>query len=146
MKLLMKEAFAIILLSLVGNGLAQDDGFQYFERPSEIWNAKVAPVGSGNAVQISPDAAIVYVTSANGTLTGLDATDGSVKFSYNPPSVDGAMIGCQSGVSFYDGNDGTFAVYSVVDELGAAPNRLVAAPHRCSTCTFTSCQIAYALF
>lgn len=104
----------------------------YFELPAEKWNSKVKPVGEGNAVQISPDGAIVYVTSTDGTLTGLDAGNGDVKFTHTPPQIGDLDITCASGVSIYPGNssnvnDTAYVAYSVVYERSPSPTSVVVA-------------------
>eukprot|EP00521_Asterionellopsis_glacialis_P017575 CAMPEP_0195295390 /NCGR_PEP_ID=MMETSP0707-20130614/17297_1 /TAXON_ID=33640 /ORGANISM="Asterionellopsis glacialis, Strain CCMP134" /LENGTH=443 /DNA_ID=CAMNT_0040356617 /DNA_START=65 /DNA_END=1393 /DNA_ORIENTATION=- len=143
----MALSFKILLtgvLFLVSQVVAED---VYFDMPTEKWDQKVQPVGDGNAVQISPDGKIVYVTSTDGTLTGLDAGSGDIKFTYRPPPIDDFTITCSSGVSIYPGNasvanDTAYAVYSVVDELGINPtSRVVAVSHPEGTLSWISTSL-----
>jgi len=122
---------------------------KHYPEPTLKWETRLPDTGtvvSGspgprrqNAVQISPDDALVYVTLDDGTLHILDALTGTPTASYTPEkSTQTGATGqtvCTSGVSFYtDRNDNVeYAVYAVIDTSasGFVPtsSRVVAINH-----------------
>ena len=86
----------------------------------------VPPTTQGNGIQPSPDGSLIYLTSADGTLTALDAKSGQVRFAIQPrPRDDGWSTECNSGIALYhdqgNGNNGSggsvsdYLVYAIID-------------------------------
>ena len=71
----------------------------------------------GNAVTLSPDGTLLYVTLSDGRLQVLDPSDGSTMFDYQPePANAGWGLRCSSGVYFGElGTIGAVAIYGIVD-------------------------------
>lgn len=91
-----------------------DAQLNYLETPVLEWESIVPPLGEGNAATISPDGQVLYVTSSDGTITGINPESGASLFSYKPHE-DGATITSTSGVSFHMGTDSSYVVYAVQD-------------------------------
>lgn len=109
------------LLTLVGHVRAQE--LTYFQSPVPLWTqpAGVYPVGDGNGVFLSPDQRTLMVTSADGTITALNATSGSTIYTYKPAMNGAYPVFCTSGISFGISRDiGEFAVYAVSDGFAGA--------------------------
>lgn len=120
----------------------------YFEDgPNLKWTMQLPPTGvgggennnnsivipqltSGTALRVSPDGLAVYVTTNDGSLHVLSASNGSLRWSHTPVPLsfveggDGtsmttsqtSTVGCESGVYFGETRDGRqFAVWAVID-------------------------------
>ena len=103
------------------------DGVQLFSSPAEKWSVTLeagtglytGKVGEGNAVTISPDGMLLYITRDNGRLDVLKPSDGTVRWSYQPVPVGPRFnpVHCTSGVYFGNMNGiGDFVVYTIIDE------------------------------
>ena len=90
----------------------------YFDEPLLKWSTTVGSgLGSGNAVTVSPDGLLVYVTRSNGQLDILQASDGKLKSSITPEvNAAGNPITCSSGVYFGNLFGQQFAAYAIIDQ------------------------------
>ena len=120
--LLLSFFLATILTSANGALIHKDEPEVIFSTPRPV----VPPTTQGNGIQPSPDGSLIYLTSADGTLTALDARSGQVRFTIQPrPRDDGWTTECNSGIALYhdkeDGNNGSdgslsdYLVYAIVD-------------------------------
>lgn len=87
----------------------------YLTDPVPRWNpVNVPPLGKGNGVFVSPDQSVLLVTSADGSITSLNAKNGTINYTSRPTALDNYPSFSTSGVSFGTSkNNGDFAVYAV---------------------------------
>ena len=98
----------------------------YLDDPIMKWSVQLpetgstleSKIGTGNAVTVSPENSLVYVTLDDGRLEVLSASDGSTRWQYTPPPLDsGWTVRCQSGVYFGEqSGTGKFAIYAIIDQ------------------------------
>jgi hypothetical protein len=113
----------------------------YHNAPRRKWSVQLdhtysSQLRKGNAVTLSPDNVLLYITHNNGRLTVLHAHDGSERWSYKP-SLNNTQwpISCQSGVYFgeHPKTGEEFAVYAITDTppdgLQEPTSRIVAITH-----------------
>ena len=107
-------------------GLCKAQQLTYLQSPVPLWAqpAGVFPVGEDNGVFLSPDQRTLMVTSNDGSITALNASSGSMIYTYKPAVIGGTPLFSTSGISFGTSKDiGEFAVYAVSDGLtGADPS------------------------
>lgn len=91
----------------------------YPQSPPRKWSRNLGfQTRKNNAVAVSPDGGLLYVTSSDGTLEILYASDGTTRKKHVPVvHASGWTTECQSGVSFGKSATTTteFAVYAVED-------------------------------
>jgi outer membrane protein assembly factor BamB len=98
----------------------------YYDKPELKWTTQVEGTGpntldpklsKGNGVLASPDGLLVYVTTDNGSLQALAASNGTPKFYFVPDAIEsGWTVSCNSGVYFGKTRDGQqYAVWAVID-------------------------------
>lgn len=123
----------------------------YFNLPRRKWSIDLdtpnfSQLSKGNAVTLSPDNALLYITANNGKLTVLNAKDGSERWSFTPSrSTNNTTVSCASGVYFgeHPVTGEEFAAYSIVDEdpegsLLKTSSRIVAVSHPYNRVMFIS--------
>ena len=95
--------------------ITQAQELDYLTSPVLKWNSgSVPPLGEGNGVFISPDQSVLMVTSADGSITALNANNGSMIYTSKPAILDNYPSFSTSGVSFGTSKyNGDFAVYAV---------------------------------
>lgn len=115
----------------------------YFSMPRRKWSVQIdrpysSQLRKGNAVTLSPDNVLLYITHNNGQLTVLHAHDGTERWSYMPTNFNENQwsISCQSGVYFgqHPTTGEEFAVYAIIDTptdggLQQPKSRVVAIAH-----------------
>jgi WD40 repeat protein len=74
----------------------------YFDDPVDLWTTTLSgtELEYMNAVTMSPDDQLLYVTGNDGSMKALDPEDGSPVFSYKSPEINGYTLMGSSGVSF----------------------------------------------
>lgn len=74
----------------------------YFDDPVDLWTTTLSgtELEYMNAVTMSPDDQLLYVTGKDGSMKALDPEDGSPVFSYKSPDINGYTLMGSSGVSF----------------------------------------------
>ena len=117
MKLLLQSLSIWLASTLVAN--AQ---LEVLDTPQVLWEATAPAVEYGNGVFLTPDESLVLTTSVDGPVNAYEASSGNNVWLYTPPEVDGGVIRCHSGITFWGNNDGTYMVYSIIDnENGISP-------------------------
>ena len=121
----------------------------YFDDPEELWVISLnnfltsSDLEKGNAVAVSPDGVLIYITRNRGRLDVHSAIDGSFRFTVTPSSAepDYFPLECHSGVVFATLETGeTTALYAVIDmppgsenstlsDVTEATSRIVAIAH-----------------
>ena len=120
--LLLFFLLATILTCANGALIHTDEPEVIFSTPRPV----TPPTAQGNGIQPSPDGSLIYLTSADGTLTALNARSGQVRFTIQPrPRDDGWSTECNSGIALYhdqdDANNGgggsvsDYLVYAIID-------------------------------
>jgi hypothetical protein len=97
---------------------------EYLDSPELKWSVQLfntgastgAGIGPGNAVTVSPDGSLVYVTLDNGRIDVLSSSSGEARASYIPPSLaPGWTTSCKSGVTFSELSGVKYAIYAIID-------------------------------
>ena len=96
----------------------------HYQVPLQKWSAQLPRVDGesdpslrkGNAVQVSPDDQLVYVTTNFGNLYIFGAEEGSLVAQHKiSPLRSSWRVACDSGISFYNGSDVKFGIYAIID-------------------------------
>ena len=100
-----------------------DDEIIYYDEPVQKWTVQLPftgeaignKVGNGNAVSISPDNLLVYITLDNGRLEVLLPSDGARHGGYLPSQLfPNWSASCVSGVAFGQLNSMRFVIHTVI--------------------------------
>ena len=101
-------------------GSSSPTSVSYLDNPLLKWSVSLGfdfgELARGNAVTVSDDGSLLFVTRSSGRIDILQASDGATIFSYSPTALSGWTVSCSSGVhegTFFDQN---FLVYAIIDE------------------------------
>ena len=121
----LRSAFLLLLLffATILTTTTVDGALIHKDEPEAIFStSSFSSTGQGNGIQPSPNGSLIYVTSADGALTALDAENGQVRFTIQPrPREDGWSTECNSGISIYHDQDNVggsvsdYLVYAIID-------------------------------
>ncbi|KAI2496540.1 hypothetical protein MHU86_17982 [Fragilaria crotonensis] len=101
-----------------------DLNIDYVDSPEELWVVSLNnflttnELDKGNAVAVSPDGVLIYITRNRGRLDVHSAIDGSFRFTFTPPRAepDYFPLECHSGVVFATLETAeTTALYAIID-------------------------------
>jgi len=101
-------------------GSSSPTSVSYLTNPLLKWSVSLGfdfgELARGNAVTVSDDGSLLFVTRSSGRIDILQASDGATIFSYSPTALSGWTVSCSSGVhegTFFGQN---FLVYAIIDE------------------------------